>query len=331
MDQADMQTYFPHSRSSRMDTSPSPQTYAPDPVTPVHSPHHSVHSSTSQRTSVHTLSLHEYRKQQNTPDSRTETPAGRTLRRKAAAPALNKIERTSSVIRPRLPGPSTSSRGLQVSQSTQNLSSRSAPNHSLLDHAFRSQSAEPRVQSDNALSTLTTNLSLKARNFGSRKRLPKPVDTKSGSNLYPPPLAIVCTAQSRRSPLSTTVSASRDDSQPTHPLTTPTASTFSLSRFPHPPHLADPSFSPPPEEQDIARLNALSFASTAPATPPATPAIVHYRGTSFDLVNPRESLLFHDIVTPSRDFDSSEFLHMQSCEKPFELSPEVVTCMQFPK
>ncbi|KAF2128130.1 hypothetical protein P153DRAFT_294223 [Dothidotthia symphoricarpi CBS 119687] len=324
MDRTDMAAYFPHLPSPRGNDSPSPQMYSPDPITPIHSPHHSVHSSVSLRASLHTLSLHEYRKQQNTPESRTGTPAGKTLRRKAAAPALNEIERAPSVTHSRRSGPPSSSRPLQASQSAQQLFSHPAPSRQvLLDQAFRSQSAEPSAQSYGIPSTLNTNLPLRVHNFGSRKRLPRPLEAKGGSNLYPPPLAIVCTTQPRRSVLPATSSFSKENTYSSDALTTPTPSTFSLSKFPHPPHLQDPSFSPPPEENGPTRLNALSFASTAPATPPATPAVIHYRGASFDLVNPRESLLLHDIVTPSRDFESSEFLLVQSPDESLALSPEM--------
>lgn len=59
-----------------------------------------------------------------------------------------------------------------------------------------------------------------------------------------------------------------------------------------------------------------NFSTTAPATPPATPAVIHYRGASFDLVNPHDSLLFHDIETPTRDLDSIEYSPSRSAEEP---------------
>lgn len=61
-------------------------------------------------------------------------------------------------------------------------------------------------------------------------------------------------------------------------------------------------------------MNTISFASTPPVTPPATPAVIHYRGASFDLVNPHNSLVLDNIVTPSREFDSSEYLPLRSSE-----------------
>lgn len=52
----------------------------------------------------------------------------------------------------------------------------------------------------------------------------------------------------------------------------------------------------------------ISIATTAPVTPPATPAVLHYRGASFDLVNPHHSLYLHDIETPAdRDAELAEY------------------------
>jgi hypothetical protein len=87
--------------------------------------------------------------------------------------------------------------------------------------------------------------------------------------------------------------------------------------------LLDLSFSPPNEENGVSLLN-LGFATTAPATPPATPAVVHYRGTSFDVVNPHDSLLLHDIETPLRDSDSPEYYPTRSSAEPLfesEMAP----------
>lgn len=74
-------------------------------------------------------------------------------------------------------------------------------------------------------------------------------------------------------------------------------------------------------------MKAISYSSTAPVTPPATPAIIHYRGASFDLVNPHDSLLLHDIVTPSQEFDSSDYLALRTSEEIFAESVEVSTTM----
>lgn len=70
-------------------------------------------------------------------------------------------------------------------------------------------------------------------------------------------------------------------------------------------------------------MKAISYSSTAPVTPPATPAIIHYRGASFDLVNPHDSLLLHDIVTPSQEFDSSDYLALRTSEEIFAESVEM--------
>jgi hypothetical protein len=289
-------------------------------MTPVHSPHHSVTSSISARTSIHNLSIHEYRKQQNTPNSQTATPSGKTLRRKAAAPALNAVERA--------PAPRSDSRPslrfLHSSQSAHQLHSYRSPfqQQSLADQIHRAQSAEPRTQGGSVSSISTTTSTGKIGHFKSRKRLPKP-PAVTGVQPFPSHLSIVTTTSPHRPPLPNTWNPSTERSLSSEARTPHTNSTFSLSRFPKPPHLADPSFSPPHHEIKQTRIDTHSYASTAPATPPATPATLHYRGASFDLVNPHDSLLLHNIVTPSRDFGSSEYLRVNTSEELFLESAEV--------
>ncbi|KAF1973689.1 hypothetical protein BU23DRAFT_128781 [Bimuria novae-zelandiae CBS 107.79] len=298
--------------------SSSPQMRTVSPATPVHSPHHSVHSSSSSRLSVRNLTLHEYRKQLNSPASQA-TPPGKTLRRKAAASGLKEIERVPSVSGAP-PGPTTRAppHPLHISQSTQSLYTyqRLPPSpphqqHDLsVDELFRSQSAEPSAQ---------YNTTGSVRKFKPIKRLPKPLSS-TGHRPLPPapaPVAPVTSNQTRLSPLRTTSFPSFEDSDLRD--SQPTPSTFSLSRFPRPPNLVDPSHSPS-SDGNGPRVNTTSFASTAPATPPATPAVIHYRGTSFDLVNPHNSLVLDNIVTPSRDLDSSDYLPLRSSEDPLDLS-----------
>ncbi|KAF2713579.1 hypothetical protein K504DRAFT_472885 [Pleomassaria siparia CBS 279.74] len=293
--------------------------YALDPATPVHSPHHSIHSSTSSRTPIHTLSIHEYRKQQNTPTSQASTPSGKTLRRKPAAPALNGVERVQSIARAPL-------RSLHFSQSAQQLTTHQPlprspphlfPQQPLSDHAFRTQSAEPRIpggigpryQSTGHVDhgpSLRSNNPAKVSNFKPIKRLPKPSTKGSAQSPLHSPPAIVTSVRSRLSPLQTTSYSNPETQFSSDTQTTP--STFSLSRFPQPPHAFNPSLSPPIDENaPPPPYLSTTYTTTAPATPPATPAVIHYRGASFDLVNPHESLLFHDIVTPSRDLDSTDY------------------------
>lgn len=314
-----MANYYPYSHSPRLSDTTPPQTlpHNPPPLTPVHSPHHSVNSSVSSRTPIHTLSIHEYRKQQNTPSSRLGTPSGKTLRRKAAAPVLNttrpnpSAQSTRSNSQPSFPP-------LHESQSAQHLqfSHRSPFQQQLLgDQLVRAQSAEPRTQGGSISSISTTTSSGKVGHFKSRKRLPKP-PAVTGLAPFPSHLATVKSTP-RRLPVPNTLDLPARGSYSSDTRNTPTTSTISLSRFPKPPHLTDPSFSPPHYESERTRIDAISYASTAPATPPATPATIHYRGASFDLVNPHDSLVLHDIVTPSKDFGSSEYLLVRTSEEPF--------------
>jgi hypothetical protein len=293
-------------------------------ATPIHSPHHSVNSSVSSRTPLHALSLHEYHKLQNTPTSQSATPPGKTLRRKAAASALNELERVPSVRRTPVSALRLSSRSLHSSKSAHQLTAYQplppSPPHfeqtGPIDNSFRSQSAGPYTSGVSLLKEVTSlrapsalSVSSKVGNWKPIKKLPKPSAGWPPKHIPPPPL----NPEKSISPFQTTPTSSSDNVASSGAQTTP--STFSLSRFPHPPHLVNPSLSPPIYENATPSLNN-SFATTAPATPPATPAVIHYRGTSFDLVNPHDSLLFHDIVTPSRELDSSEYLPLQSSEEP---------------
>jgi hypothetical protein len=313
----DGETRHSHKMQSDFVNSPSPRVSI-NPVTPIHSAQHSLNSSISSRTPLQTLSLHEYRKLQNSPTTQSATPPGRTLRRKPAASALNELERVPSSSAPSLSASFRSrlSRPLHLSQSAQQLNSYQplppSPPHDLDkpelgDCSFRAQSAEPR-----ALSSTKSWLGgaggvrkvyPKVSNLKAIKRLPHPTPAQSH---IPPAFAVNTLLPSFATSTPSTENLLSSGAN--------TDSTFSLSRFLHPPLAIDPSFSPPNDENTPPRVN--SFATTAPATPPATPAILHYRGASFDLVNPHESLLFHDIVTPSRDLDSSEYLPLRSSEDP---------------
>lgn len=299
-----MAAYDLCSHSPQVPEAASLQYGAPAPVTPVHSPHHSVHSSTSLRTPLHTLSIHEYRKQQSTPLSRITTPLGKTLRRKASTFALNEIERVPST-RPVLHLASRSNpRPLQQSLSAHQLASTN-PSFGIQigsDQLHRSQSAEPEAQGASISSVANLESREKVRHFGTRKRLPRPLAATS-SSLDSAPYAPVRPTRQIRATLPTPLSFLAKESTRSE---TKSTSTPSLSRFPQPPHFET--------LREIEREKAISFTSIAPATPPATPAVIHYRGASFDLVNPHASLPYHDIVTPSRDLDSSDLLPLRSSQ-----------------
>lgn len=294
------------------------------PFTPVHSPHHSVTSSVSSRTPVHTLSIHEYRKQLNTPSSESATPAGKTLRRKAAAQALNGFERVSSVASSTRRGTSSAPRPLHVSQSAHQLHTRSPPSQptALSNLLSRSQSVEPRLHGQGVSISSESTVSAKLRHFNPRKRLPKPPSINTGGSqvCHPRPTdtkTYPLLQTQPLSPLDLGIEASRfSDTR-----TTTTVSTLSLSRFPQPPNYSNQTH--PQDDVEHTRLNTASYATIAPATPPATPATIHYRGASFDLVNPHDSLILHSIVTPSKDFGSSEYLEVPSPEDLVVVSSEV--------
>ncbi|KAI8933901.1 hypothetical protein NX059_009595 [Plenodomus lindquistii] len=325
-----MAAYEPYSHSPQVGGRVSPRMYIGSPITPVHSPHHSITSSAASRTPVHHLTIHEYRRQQHTPALQEGATPGRKLRRKPAAVALNDVERAPLVANTTRSVSGSSLRPLHFSQSAHQLHTDRAADshHALLETSFRSQSVGPHIQSGSVSSDGTVDSLSKVRIFKTRKRLPKPPVAAGFQLRSPPPTnpSIIerHPPQLQRSRLPGVLSVSSSEyARLSDAPTTPTTSSFSLSRFPQPPHLIDPSFSPPNNEGELSHVNALSYSSTAPATPPATPAIIHYRGASFDLVNPHESLLLHDIETPSRDFDSSDYLAVRTSEEFFEESGDM--------
>ncbi|KAF2206097.1 hypothetical protein GQ43DRAFT_3702 [Delitschia confertaspora ATCC 74209] len=317
-----------------------------EPVGPLHSAHHSF-SSTSSRSPLQPLSLHEYRKQQNTPTSLAATPPGKTLRRKAAASTLNSLEHVSSAYKTRASVSRSSYCLLHPSQSAPRLSAYqqlppSPPfQEDTEDHSLpsRSQSAEPRSSRGHDSHDPSTsqaegfyrdfNPTQKVSSWKSIKRLPKPQVSPSlshhvfrQSNGQSRSIASPIPALRHLSPVQTCLSTGNPP--PTGEQATP--SSFSLTQFPQPSHLTDLSFSPPNEHGSVIvpRVN-ISFTSTAPVTPPATPAVVHYRGTSFDVVNPHASLLLHNIETPTRDSNSPEYFVERSSEDPLfdtEMAPK---------
>lgn len=318
-----MATYEPISTQTPLSGRVSPRTHLGNPTTPVHSPHHSVTSSISSRTPIHTLTIHEYRRQQNTPVANQATPPGKTLRRKNAAVTLANTQRapSASLSRPRFDSGS-SLHTLKFSQSAQQLHTLSVSgSHEHPQNVnFRSQSAGPGVQGNGVSNPSSTN-SGKLRNFSTRKRLPHPSVTL-GSVSSPAPPQNLNPPQAYRLVASPALSLSTENLHQSAE-TTPTPSTFSFTRFPEPPQSIDPTLSPLYNDTGVSRAGPLNLSTTAPATPPATPAIIHYRGTSFDLVNPHDSLLFHDIITPSKDFDSTDYLPLRTSEEPLEMPREV--------
>ncbi|KAF7446999.1 hypothetical protein Alg130_07460 [Pyrenophora tritici-repentis] len=326
MDDLNMAAFRPRSLSPKVPDRMSLRMHAGNPMTPVHSPHHSVTSSASSRTPVHFLTIHEYRKQQHTPTLlRKGTPPGKTLRRKPAASTLSNIERVPSVAPPERSESAPSLRPLHFSQSAYQLKSNEPHFEQLplLDWPLRSQSAVPFAKTGSVSSISTTNSVSKVRYFNSRKRLPKPLVNRDPASL-PPPLANLHSAQPRRSSPPAALSfSSAERTNSREAQTTSTPSTFSVSRFPQPPRQVNPPLSPSHNEGEPTRINPQNYPTTAPATPPATPATIHYRGASFDVVNPHDSLLLHDIVTPSRDFDSSDYLPLRTSEDAYsEMAPK---------
>ncbi|KAF2493574.1 hypothetical protein BU16DRAFT_83801 [Lophium mytilinum] len=329
------------------------------PITPVHSPHQSL-SSTPSRTPVHTLTLHEYRKQQSTPSPHTASPA-RSLKRKAATSRLGSLERvplvqsspslsSTSLVTRSPPGhrhpqtlSSTFTRGQAISSASANhaqadspasanysqdsgvLSSASAyqgpdPSPSSTHHAYRAlPSYNPSTsEAGDADGSLTTQQHpQKVLYFKAIKRLPKPLPLPASysSRTYPatypsfPPNSAPSPPFDNSPPRLWAERSSENPTTSTGQLRfsagQTTASTVSLSRFPYPPP-SPYAFSAQQPLDSFSAPTHIKITTTAPATPPATPAILHYRGASFDLINPHNSLGLHDIVTPGGDVEPDD-------------------------
>ena len=279
------------------------------PVTPIHSPHQSL-SSTPSRTPVHTLTLHEYRKQQNTPSPQSITP-GRRLKRKVAASGLNAIERI-----PPAPGtpvqhfpPSSQARqqsdrrtGKTALQRSPSFTSLVATSH---HQPFGSSSSAPQDPGGTNSDYPSTDeaegfyrsgehfKTFKKRTFKPIKHLPRPLPL-SARPPVPSPLRSDTSTENLLSSAGLT-----------------TGSTLSLSSFPQPPRFEEAVPLTQAGEPASPRAN-ISITATAPATPPETPAVVHYRGASFDLVNPHQSLYLHNIETPAdRDADFVDYFQVR--------------------
>ncbi|GME36207.1 hypothetical protein GTA08_BOTSDO09833 [Neofusicoccum parvum] len=273
------------------------------PVTPAHSPqhsHHSLHSTSSTRsyTPIHSLSLHEYRRQQAEPTT-PEPPGGRRLKRKTAATRLNAAERepllpqvhppplvpsppSTSHSEPNWRDPKSSFANVHVSSFRSLPALQQRPSLGLRDIAKLNASAADLPDLPHTGAPQAPAL---PRDFGlgSRKRLPRPKNIEIRQPLVASPIR---SDPSSLDLLSTAGLAS--------------TSTFTLSKFPFP----DPP-GPQPGAQANPPLNVWPRESNPELTPslldtpPATPAVLHFRGTSFDVVNPHNSLYDSHLETPA--------------------------------
>ncbi|KAF2751573.1 hypothetical protein M011DRAFT_455550 [Sporormia fimetaria CBS 119925] len=279
-------------------------------ATPAHASRnsqHSLRSSTSSRGLAHSLSIREYRKLQNTPTPPSATPPRKSLRRKPASSVLKGVERVPSV---KSAASSLISLSLRWSHSAHQLNhyqplSCSPPSfdpQESFEETSRSRSAEPRALATTVSATEPLQIANKARDFKPIKRLPKPrLSRLQAPSFYAhTPSANVVTPVSpfRPTPVCSTenIPAFASSSQP--------STSCHIDHSPLSPNSYETGPPHPFNEYNAA----------APVTPPATPAVLHYRGTSFDLINPHDSLLLHDIETPSRDRESADYSPLRSSE-----------------
>lgn len=279
------------------------------PITPTHSAQNS--QSSQQLLTPGQLSLHEYRKQQATP-SPPAVKGTKQVRRKRAASGLNSLEHVPAV--PRSPFEEFASNfhiSHQISRS-ENVSK--GPKEDLSSRSFASLPEASRRQPFHTISPNSRPLDYssteEAENFyrsHSRyedfsknskpiKKLPKrPPDINQ--HLVPSPLRSASSA----SPI---VSSAE----------------ISVSKFPRPPsHAAQPlSLGQPavpptaPSQPDHTEMGPAHALKPSIASTSSSPAVVHYRGASFDLVNPHQSLQFSRIETPADvEVERTDYFHVK--------------------
>lgn len=320
----------------------------PSPITPQHSPK-SSYGSAGFRTPVHTLTLHEYRKQQRSPSPVMEPTPSRKLRRKGGASGgLRSIER----LPPRPPTPeeeekedvfplsrpfetpprlrSSNGQGRDLSSifsdyaalggtSPSSLTNRgSLPNSVVYGRPHKTQSPPP--SSFFSLTYLNHQPSTSSSD-----------DLESLYRAYESPAKSVASFKSIKKlprPDGIRVVTSRGSFIPSDPNISVTSFVhpkqrhdsvntpeISSSRFPSPPSRLNPNAVSAAEEEALP-LAALGPATiTPPSTPPPStppPVVVHHRGASFDLINPHLSLNLDNIETP--EHESSALFHASSVD-----------------
>ncbi|KAK7550530.1 hypothetical protein JOL62DRAFT_555659 [Phyllosticta paracitricarpa] len=270
---------------------------AATPITPLHSPHPSLHSQSSLGSHSQSLSLHEYRKQLSsscTPD----LVGSKRIKRKTATSSLKPAKHSPRVTFAE-PGQllvdsqRSSGRKLQGDEA-QPLLAPTSPDSPVLESSRDKHASYARNASLQDTSKLLERPLSFAKKLASRKRLPRP-DNINLTGARPR-----ASFHSENSSIDVQSSAEWSDS-----------STFTLSKYPFP---------QPPSRVNIERFSGVNILPasphlpqdatfTLPDTPPATPATLHYRGTSFDVVNPRKSL-YNSNFEPPEDPDletGSEF------------------------
>ncbi|KAL9092568.1 MAG: hypothetical protein Q9165_004372 [Trypethelium subeluteriae] len=274
----------------------------------------------------HTLTLHEYRKKQQIPSPPLAGPVKR-VKRKPGTPDLNANGHIKT--RPPLSPSVASNHSLELSPSpwpsehvhgppTRGFdvfaalnSSDSVPSFtSLLESYYdRSNSAPPLTSnlSDPSKSVYSgesfiTPEKTRARHFKPSKRLPRPTTQRglrfSHSSITPSPLRL---ANSR---LTTRFTSP--------PRETNHSSSFAISKFSFPEPPSPPHASLPQGHAETAATTNTQR-SSADQQEAKTPTTLHFRGVSFDVVNPHNSLNLHNIETPAdRDADLSDYFETRS-------------------
>ncbi|KAF2277917.1 uncharacterized protein EI97DRAFT_457153 [Westerdykella ornata] len=304
-------------------------------ATPAHSAQNSLHSfrsSTPTRSPLHALSLHEYRKLQRTPTPSSQAPQGKSLRRKAATPELREFKRAPSTAGRSASPASLVFRPSHFSISLQHLAGYQplppSPPHwtdhfEAVDESYRPQNTEDTRFGEAAAAAEKSvggfpKETQKVGRWKTIKKLPRPQPRHPQSPLpsaHIPPHAIGTHLSSSQS-----ISTSVTEIAPSSDAPTST-STLSLSRFPRPPH-PESFVSLSSQSLDVNALPRINTSfTTALATPPETPAVIRYRGASFDLVNPHDSILLHDIETPN-DLHSCDGSPMRTSDE-FLARPDI--------
>ena len=278
---------------------------------------------------AHPLTLHEYRKKQQAP-SPPPTGAGKRVKRKVATPDLTAVERVAAR-QPLSPSPA-SDHSFELSPSPWPSERVNGPATTGFDppEALRSKDSVPSFTSlldsycdrSNSAPPLSSNLGGQAksifsgesfvspvkrrvRHFKPAKRLPRPSTHRaarfSHESITPSPLRLASSRHTNHlnSPL-----------QSNNHFSSFAVSKISFPRPPSPPRVSSP--------QDRVESAIASDPPKASKTEQQVrnSTTLHFRGASFDVVNPHHSLDLQDIETPAdHDADLNDY---------FEIKPEPV-------
>ncbi|MBE7180015.1 MAG: hypothetical protein INR71_02210, partial [Terriglobus roseus] len=262
--------------------------------TPVHTPQHSLSSTKSHTPGGHRLSIHEYRKQQATPPSPPSAASSdRRLKRRRGASGLNGVQRNASLASSARPS-MESSRSLrsllparEVAGPTSFFSHIPPPSLASSSPDFRSFPGQSRLPL-----VFSPDLAAEGNIAGERTRNFRPIKHLPRKELSQPEQVFATIS------LSPFEAVQGGPALVARPATT--SPTVPSARFSQLPRRTGSAQSALAATQAGITHQTLQLPIPSPQQPPhsAPPTVLHYRGVSFDLVNPHHSLNLSRIETP---------------------------------